>query len=86
MMNKENLEKLAHNLDLLTRLVAGHLLKDAGSKIEKVRILYELGIPTKDIALLAGTTEGSVETMKKRLRKRDKADDKTKGGKESAED
>lgn len=83
-MSKEQFEQLTQKLDTLIKLVAGNLLKDAESKTQKVGILQELGISTKEIALLVGTTEGSVETMKKRLRKRGKAtEDKAKGGKKS---
>lgn len=81
MMSKEQFEELAQKLETLIRLVAGNLLKDAESKTEKVGILYELGIATREIASLVGTTEGSVETMKKRVRKKAKR----KGGKKSGE-
>jgi len=79
MMNEEQFEQLTRKLDTLIKLVAGNLLKDAESKTEKVGILDNLGIATKEIASLVGTTDGSVETMKKRVRKKRKA----KGGKKS---
>lgn len=82
-MSEEQFKRLAQRLDTIIRLVAGNLLKDADSKTKKVEILYGLGISTKEIARLVGTTEGSVETMKKRLRKRAKAD-KPIGGENSA--
>jgi DNA-directed RNA polymerase specialized sigma24 family protein len=86
MINPEQFEQLTQKLDTIIRLVAGNLLKDAESKTQKVEILYGLGISTKEIAELVGTTEGSVLTMKKRLRKRAKAHkDKPIGGEESAE-
>lgn len=79
MISEEQFERLTQKLDTLTKLVAGNLLKDAESKTQKVGILDKLGIATKEIASLVGTTEGSVETMKKRVRKKRKA----KGGKKS---
>jgi DNA-directed RNA polymerase specialized sigma24 family protein len=86
MMSPEQFEQVAQKLDTIIRLVAGNLLKDAESKTQKVEILYGLGISTKEIARLVGTTEGSVDTMKKRLRKRAKAHkDKPIGGEESVE-
>jgi hypothetical protein len=84
MTSEQQFERLVHRLDTIIRLVAGNLLKDAASKTKKVEILYGLGISTKEIAQLVGTTEGSVETMKKRLRKRAKSD-KLIGGENSAE-
>lgn len=83
-MSEKQFEQLSQKLDTIIRLVAGNLLKDAESKTKKVEILYGLGISTKEISQLVGTTEGSVETMKKRLRKRAKAD-KPIGGEKSAE-
>jgi len=84
MMSERQFERLDQRLDTIIRLVAGNLLKNADSKTQKVEILYGLGISTKEIARLVGTTEGSVETMKKRLRKRVKADkDKPIGGEKS---
>jgi DNA-directed RNA polymerase specialized sigma24 family protein len=86
MMSEKQLEQLVQRLDTLIRLVAGNLLKDAESKTKKVEILYGLGISTKEISQLVGTTEGSVETMKKRVRKRAKADkDEPIGGEKSAD-
>jgi len=83
-MSERQFERLDQRLDTIIRLVAGNLLKNADSKTQKVEILYGLGISTKEIARLVGTTEGSVETMKKRLRKRVKADkDKPIGGEKS---
>jgi len=79
MMSEEQFERLTQKLDTLVKLVAGNLLKDAESKTQKVGILDKLGIATKEIASLVGTTEGSVETMKKRVRKKRKA----KGGKKT---
>lgn len=84
MTSEEQFERLVHRLDTITRLVAGNLLKDADSKTKKVEILYGLGISTKEIAQLVGTTEGSVETIKNRLRKRAKTD-KPIGGENSGE-
>jgi DNA-binding CsgD family transcriptional regulator len=81
MMSKEQFEELAQKLDTLIRLVAGNLLKDAKNKTQKVEILYNLGIPTKEISQLANTSEASVETLKTRLRKRTTS----KGGKKSGE-
>lgn len=86
MMNAEQFEQLAQKLDTIVKLVAGNLLKDAESKTEKVEILFGLGISTREIARLVGTIEGSVDTMKKRLRKRAKArKDKPIGGEKSVE-
>lgn len=79
MMSEEQFEQINQKLDTLIRLVAGSLLKDAKNKTEKVGILDELGIATKEIASLVVTTEESVKTMKKRVRKKRKA----KGGKKS---
>ena len=78
-MSEKQFEQLTQKLETLIKLIAGRLLKDAKSKTEKVGILDELGIATKEIASIVGTTEGSVETMKKRVRKKGK----TKGGKKS---
>jgi len=78
--SEKQFEQLNQKLDTIVRLLAGNLLKDAKTKTQKVGILYELGITAKEIASLVGTTEGSVETMKKRLRRR-----KAKGGKKSGE-
>lgn len=80
MTSEKQFEQLNQKLDTIVRLLAGNLLKDAKTKTQKVGILYELGITAKEIASLVGTTEGSVETMKKRLRRR-----KAKGGKKSGE-
>ena len=86
MTSEKQFEQLSQKLDTITRLIAGNLLKGAESKTKKVEILYELGISTKEIAGLVGTTEGSVDTMKKRLRKRAKArKDKSIGGEKSVE-
>ena len=80
MMNEKQFEQINRKLDTLIKLVAGNLLKDAASKTEKVKILDSLGISTKEIASIVMTTEESVKTMKKRVRKRRKA----KGGKKTA--
>jgi len=80
MMNEKQFEQINRKLDTLIKLVAGNLLKDAASKTEKVKILDSLGISTKEIASIVMTTEKSVKTMKKRVRKRRKA----KGGKKTA--
>lgn len=80
MMNEKQFEQINRKLDTLIKLVAGNLLKDAASKTEKVKILDSLGISTKEIASIVITTEESVKTMKKRVRKRRKA----KGGKKTA--
>ncbi len=86
MMSDKQFEQLSEKLDTLIRLLAGTLLRDAKSKTEKIEILYGLGISTKDISQFVGTTEGSVETIKKRLRKRAKLDKaKPTGGEKSAE-
>jgi len=79
-MNEKQFEQINRKLDTLIKLVAGNLLKDAASKTEKVKILDSLGISTKEIASIVMTTEKSVKTMKKRVRKRRKA----KGGKKTA--
>lgn len=71
MMSKEQFEQLGQKLDTIIKLVAGNLLKDAESKTQKVEVLYRLGVSTREIAQIVGTTEGSVRTMKKRLRKRE---------------
>jgi transposase len=84
-MNEKQFEQLAQRLDTIIKLVAGNLLKDADSKTKKVEILYGLGISTKEISRLVGTTEGSVEVIKNRLRKKAKAEkDKPIGGEKSA--
>lgn len=86
MMSEKQFEQLSQKLDTIIGLIAGNLLKDAESKTKKVEILYGLGISTKEISQLVGTTEGSVVTMKKRLRKRARADkDKPIGGEKSVE-
>lgn len=81
MMSKEQFEELAQKLNTLIRLVAGNLLKDAKNKTRKVEILHNLGLPTKEIALLVGTSDATVEVMKSRLRKRKTS----KGGRKSGE-
>jgi DNA-directed RNA polymerase specialized sigma24 family protein len=80
MMSEKQFEQLIRKLDTLIKLVAGSLLKDTKNKTEKVGILDELGIATKEIASLVGTTEKSVETMKKRVRRKRKE----MGGKKAA--
>jgi DNA-binding CsgD family transcriptional regulator len=72
MMNEEQFRQLYQRLDLMTKLVAGFLLKDAESKTQKIEILTQLEIPAKEIAQLVGTTEKSVKTIKQRLRKKAK--------------
>lgn len=81
MMSKEQFEELTQKFDTLIRLVAGNFLKDAKNKTQKIGILDELGIKTNEIASLVGTTEESVRTLKKRVRKRRK----TEGGRKSGE-
>lgn len=81
MMNREQFEELTQKLNTLIKLVAGNLLKDAKNKTQKVEILYNLGISTKEIAQLVGTSDSSVEVLKTRLRKRSTP----KGGKKSGE-
>ena len=70
MMNKEQFEDLTEKLNTLIRLVAGNLLKDATNKTQKVEILNNLGVSTKEIAQLLGISNQSVATLKSRLRKR----------------
>jgi DNA-directed RNA polymerase specialized sigma24 family protein len=82
MMSEEQFKKLTQKLDTLIKLFAGNLLKDTKNKTQKVEILHNLGVSTKEIAELVGTTEASVETLKTRLRKRTK-ESKAKGGEES---
>lgn len=84
MMSEEQFRKLTQKLDTLIKLFSGNLLKDAKSKTQKVEILHNLGVSTKEIAELVGTTKSSVETLKTRLRKRTKKS-KAKGGDESGE-
>jgi len=85
MMSKEQFEQLSEKLDTIIRLVAGNLLKEAGSKTRKVEILHSIGISTKEIAQLVDTTEQSVETLKTRLKKRTE-EATSKGGKKSGKD
>lgn len=86
MISDEQFEQISKKLDTLTKLLAGILLSKTESKMQKVEILNELGISTKEIALLAGTTEGSVVTMKKRLKKRTRVGEaKPSGGKPSGQ-
>jgi DNA-directed RNA polymerase specialized sigma24 family protein len=82
MISEEQFEQLAQKFDTVIKLVAGSLLKEAKNKTEKVKILYDLGISTKEIAQLVGTSEASVEVLKTRLKKRTT---KPKGGKKSGE-
>ena len=84
-MSKEQFEQLSEKLDTIIRLVAGNLLKEAGSKTRKVEILHSIGISTKEIAQLVDTTEQSVETLKTRLKKRTE-EATSKGGKKSGKD
>jgi len=80
MLREEQFENLTQKLNTIIKLIAGNLLKDAESKTQKVEILHNLGISTKEIAQLVDTTEASVETLKTRLKKRVKM---PKGGKKS---
>ncbi|MEM3697099.1 MAG: hypothetical protein QXQ94_06320 [Candidatus Bathyarchaeia archaeon] len=70
MMSKEQFEELSQKLDTIIKLLAGNLLKDVKTKTQKVEILYNLGISTKEIAQIIDASEASVETLKTRLRKR----------------
>ena len=81
MMDKEQFKGLVGKLDTLIRLVAGDLLKGAKSKTQKVEILDNLGISTKEIAQLLGMSNNSVDGLKSRLRKRASR----KGGRTSGE-
>lgn len=86
MISEEQFREISQKLDTITKLLAGYLVRDAESITQKVEILTALGISTKDTAVFAGTTEGSVETMKKRLRKKVKSSKaKKSGGKLSGE-
>ena len=71
-MSEKQFEELAHKLDTLIKLTAYNLLKGISTKTQKIGILISLGLRKKEIALIVGTTEGSVETIKKRLEKRAK--------------
>jgi len=82
MMSKEQFEELAQKLDTIIKLIAGNLLKDAKNKTQKVEILYNLGISTKEIAQLVDISDASVETLKTRLRKKTR-EATPKGGKKS---
>jgi len=71
-MSEKQFKELAHKVDTLIKLTAYSALKDVKTKTQKIGILYGLGLGKKEIALIVDTTEGSVETIKKRLRKRAK--------------
>jgi predicted regulator of amino acid metabolism with ACT domain len=87
MMNEEQFRQINQRLETITKLIAGFLLKDAENKTQKIEILEQLEIPTKDIAQLVGTTEKSVKTIKQRIRKKAKnADCKPLGGEKSGAD
>ncbi len=64
----EDFDILFLKLDTITRLVAGNLLKDAKTKTQKIEILTELGIATKEIAQLVGGSEATVDVLKNRLK------------------
>lgn len=86
MTSEKQFEELTRKLDMLIKLTAYNSLKDVKTKTQKIGILHGLGFGAKEIALIVGTTEGSVETIKKRLRKRAKRrKTKKKGGEKSAE-
>jgi transposase len=87
MTSEEQFIQLNKRLETMTKLIAGFLLKDAENKTQKIEILYQLGISTKEIVNLVGTTEKSVKTIKQRFRKKAaNAGSKPVGGEESAED
>lgn len=71
MMSEKQFKELAQKMDILIKLTALSALKEK-SKTEQIGILSELGLRTKEIVLIVGTTEGYVQTAKKRLRKRGK--------------
>lgn len=79
MISEKQFEELTRKLDTLIKLTAYNSLKGFKTKTQKIGILLGLGFSTKDIALIVDTTEGSVETIKKRLRKRATKQRKTKG-------
>lgn len=71
-MSEKQFKELAHKLDTLIKLTAYNSLKGIKTKTQKIGILLGLGLRKKEIALIVGTTEGSVETIRKRLKKRAK--------------
>lgn len=72
-MSEKQFKELANKMDTLIKLTAYTALKDAKTKTEKIGILDGLGLRRKEIALIVDTTEESVKTIKKRLKKRAKS-------------
>jgi hypothetical protein len=69
MMSKEQFGVLSNKLDVLIKLTAMNALKDK-TLTEQVRILSEIDLQNKQIAIILGTTPDVVHTLKGRLKKR----------------
>lgn len=69
MMNDKQFDVLIEKLDILIKLTAMNILKDK-NKTEQVGILSSLGFRPKEIALIVGTTLGTVKSLRKRLKKK----------------
>lgn len=70
-MSKPQFDILVEKLDILIKLTAINVLKDK-NKTEQVEFLTNLGFQPKEIALIVGTTRGTVKSLRRRLKARTK--------------
>lgn len=66
----EKLDVLVRQMNILVKLVGYTSVKEAKTKTSKIDLLLKMGFAKRDIAMIVGTTVGSVETIRKRLKKR----------------
>lgn len=71
MMSNQQVDILVEKLDILIKLTAMGILKDK-NKTEQIAFLTNLGFQPKEIALIVGTTKGTVRSLRGRLRARGK--------------
>lgn len=70
-MNNQQFDVLIEKLDILIKLTAMGILKDK-NKTEQIGFLTNLGFRPNDIALIVGTTKGTVKSLRGRLKVRAK--------------
>ncbi|HEV2619484.1 MAG TPA: hypothetical protein VGU23_06040 [Acidobacteriaceae bacterium] len=80
-MSTEERFDLGKKIDTLTRLLAIGLVNGKRQK-EQIRLLSIVGLGPKDIAELIGTTSNTVNVALSALRKENKLNLKSEGGKE----
>jgi hypothetical protein len=71
MMSKPQFDMLVEKLDILIKLTAMNVLRDK-NKTEQIGFLTSLGFQPKEIALIVGTTKGTVRSLRRRLKARTK--------------